>query len=93
MYEILKLRLHGFSAYKIARKLNQDPPMVYKSLKAGKRNFAEIDKMLMELKGLGWPEKLAEIEKANRVHERRAVMRSQVSENPSRSEEIPIKLG
>jgi hypothetical protein len=67
--------------------------MVYKSLKAAKRNFAEIDKMLMELKRLGWPEKLAEVEKANRVHERRAVMRSQVSETQSRSEEIPIKLG
>jgi hypothetical protein len=93
MHEILKLRLQGFSAYKIARKLNQDPPMVYKSLKAAKRNFAEIDKMLMELKALGWPEKLAEVEKANRVHERRAVMRSQVSETQSRSEEIPIKLG
>ena len=93
MYEILKLRLQGFSAYKIARKLNQDPPMVYKSLKAAKQNFAEIDKMLMELKALGWPQKLAEIETTNRVQQKRTVLRAQVSETQGRSEEIAIKLG
>ena len=92
MHEILKLRLQGFSAYKIARKLNQDPPMVYKSLKAGKRNFAEIDKMLMELKALGWPEKLPEIESqiSRRAHQKRTVAQETV---PTRSEEIAFKLG
>lgn len=93
MHEILKLRLQGFSAYKIARKLNQDPPMVYKSLKAGKRNFAEIDKMVMELKALGWPEKLVEIEIGSRVQQRRTVVRAQGSETQGRSEEIAFKLG
>jgi len=92
MHEILKLRLQGFSAYKIARKLNQDPPMVYKSLKAGKRNFAEIDKMLMELKALGWPEKLPEIESqiSRRAHQKRTVAQETLL---TQSEEIAIKLG
>jgi hypothetical protein len=92
MHEILKLRLQGFSAYKIARKLNQDPPMVYKSLKAGKRNFAEIDKMLMELKALGWPEKLPEVESqiSRGAQQKRTVAQETV---PTRSEEIAIKLG
>jgi len=92
MFEILKLRLQGFSAYKIARKLNQDPPMVYKSLKAGKRNFAEIDKMLMELKALGWPEKLPEIASKIRrgAQQNRTVAQETV---PIRSEEIAFKLG
>ena len=92
MHEILKLRLQGFSAYKIARKLNQDPPMVYKSLKAAKRNFAEIDKMLLELKALGWPEKLAQIENENRVQQKRTFVRPRASETSSRPEEIPIKF-
>ena len=92
MHEILKLRLQGFSAYKIARKLNQDPPMVYKSLKAGKRNFAEIDKMLMELKALGWPEKLPEVESqiSRGTQQKRTVAQETLL---TRSEEIAFKLG
>ena len=62
MHEILKLNLQGLSAYKIARKLSLDPPTVYGSLKAAKENFAKTDKMLDELKALGWPNRLPEVE-------------------------------
>ena len=93
MHQILKLYLQGLSAYKIARKLNLDPPMVYTSLKAAKKNFVEADKMIIELKKLGWPDKLAETKKANRTHERRTAAQAQVSVTPARSEEIAIKLG
>ena len=107
MFEILKLYLQGLSAYKIARKLNLDPPVVYASLKAAKTNFATVDKMIDELKACGWPEKLAEVE--NRIsacayaQEKRAlhldvptpaIAQGQASETvPTRSEEIAIKLG
>ena len=63
MHEILKLNLQGLSAYKIARKLGLDPPTVYASLSSAKMNFAAADKMLGELKALGWPERLPEIER------------------------------
>jgi len=74
MFEILKLTLQGFSAYQIARKLNLDPPTVYTSLKAAKKNFPKAGKMLKELHDLGWPEKLPEIEKQirNRSPQKRA---------------------
>lgn len=62
MFKILKLNLQGHSAYQVARKLSMDPPTVYTSLKAAKRNFAKADAMLNELKALGWPLKLPEIE-------------------------------
>jgi hypothetical protein len=93
MHQILKLYLQGLSAYKIARKLNLDPPMVYASLKAAKKNFVEADKMIIELKKLGWPDKLTEAKKANRLQQRRTAAQAQVSETPARSEEIAIKLG
>lgn len=70
MLEILKLRLQGYSAYKIARKLNLDPPTVYRGLDFATKNFAEVEKMLAELKGLGWPEKLVEVEKQVRTNRR-----------------------
>jgi len=57
MHEILKLSLQGLSAYKIARKLNLDPPSVYAGLKAAKKNFPEVQRMLNELRELGWPTK------------------------------------
>jgi len=92
MFEILKLYLQGLSAYKIARKLNLDPPMVYASLKAAKTNFAEIEKMIKELKALGWPEKLPEIESqiSRGAQQKRTVAQETL---PTRSEEIAIKLG
>jgi len=62
MFEILKLRLQGYSAYKIARKLNLDPPTVYRGLDFAEKNFATVEKMLIELKTLGWPMKLPEVE-------------------------------
>jgi hypothetical protein len=86
MLEILKLNLQGFSAYKIARKLGFDPPTVYASLKAAKQNFREADKMLTELKALGWPMKLPEVEEQIRnrnPHKKKAVTES----------EIAIKMG
>jgi hypothetical protein len=49
MFQILKLHLQGLSAYRIARKLNLDPPMVYASLKAAKTNFGEAENMLTQL--------------------------------------------
>jgi hypothetical protein len=92
MFEILKLRLQGFSAYKIARKLNLDPPTVYRGLNFAEKNFVEVDKMLTELKALGWPEKLPKIASqiSRRAHQNRTVTQETL---PTRSEEIAIKLG
>jgi hypothetical protein len=72
--------------------LDQDPPTVYVSLKAAKQNFAEADKMLGELKALGWPEKLPEIASKIRrgAQQKRTVAQETV---PTRSEEIAFKLG
>ena len=70
MFEVLKLYLQGFSAYRIARKLSLDPPAVYASLKSAKQNFVQADKMLTELKVLGWPTKLLEAEGQIRNRER-----------------------
>jgi len=56
MFNILKLNLQGFSPYIIARKLEMDQPSVYVSLKAAKTNFKEVNRMLQELKSLGWSE-------------------------------------
>jgi hypothetical protein len=86
MLEILKLHLEGNSAYKIARKLNLDPPTVYASLKAAKRNFAQADKMLTELKALGWPMKLPEVEEQIRNKTSR-------KKKPVTETEIAIKMG
>jgi transcriptional regulator len=92
MFEILKLYLQGLSAYKIARKLKLDSPMVYASLKAAKTNFAEAEKMIKELKALGWPEKLPEVESqiSRGAQQNRTVAQETV---PTRSEEIAFKLG
>jgi transcriptional regulator len=90
MHEILKLRLQGLSAYKIARKLEVEPPTVYAALKAAKQNFPEAEKMINELRALGWPSKLVEVERAQ---QRRIAAHTQPLETPTRSEEIPIKLG
>jgi hypothetical protein len=84
MHEILKLNLQGLSAYKIARKLNLDPPTVYASLKAAKQNFARADKMLDELKALGWPQNLPKIEQQ---------IRNKSPTSPTTKEEIPLKMG
>jgi len=73
MLSILKLNLRGYSAYRIARELEIDPPTVYASLKAARKNFAEAEKMLMELKAIGWPEKMPEIKRGTQqstLHER-----------------------
>jgi hypothetical protein len=86
MFEILKLRLQGYSAYKIARKLNLDPPTVYRGLNFAEKNFAEVDKMLTELKASGWPLKLPEVEEQIRnrnPHKKKAVTET----------EIAIKMG
>lgn len=86
MFEILKLHLEEHSAYKIARKLNLDPPTVYASLKAAKRNFAQADKMLTELKASGWPLKLPEVEE--QIRNRNSRKKKTVTET-----EIAIKMG
>lgn len=83
MFEILKLNLQGFSAYKIARKLDLDPPSVYESLKAAKTNFAYADNMLTKLKALGWPTKMPEV--ASQIRSR--------SPQNKKETEIAIKLG
>ncbi len=90
MLEILKLRLQGLSAYRIARKLEVDPPTVYAGLKAARKNFAAADEMISELKARGWPQKLEEIEKHNseRIQEKK-----RATQQASRNEEIAIKLG
>ena len=61
-FKVLKMTLQGLSPYKIARKLGIDPPSVYSSLEAAKRNFPKADEMVTELKALGWPDKLPEIQ-------------------------------
>ena len=71
---------------KIARKLDLDPPTIYSSLKAAKRNFAKADKMLTELKALGWPTKLPEIEQQIRSKSPKKLVKPETSE-------IAIKLG
>jgi hypothetical protein len=86
MYEALKLNLQGLSVYKIARRLNLDPPAVYPSLKSAKKNFAAADKMLSELKALGWPEQLPEIERKIRSG-------SPKERKTMASVEIPFKMG
>ena len=58
MVQILKLRLEGKSPYKIARTLDLDPPSVYRTIKRANKNFVEAERMLQELKALGWPSKL-----------------------------------
>jgi hypothetical protein len=83
MFEILKLNLQGFSAYKIARKLDMDPPSVYESLKAAKTNFAYADNMLTELKALGWPTKMPEV--TSQIRSR--------SPQSKKTSEIAIKMG
>jgi hypothetical protein len=66
--------------------------MVYVSLKAAKTNFAEAEKMIKELKALGWPEKVPEVESqiSRRAHQNRTVAQETLL---TRSEEIAIKLG
>ena len=96
MFQILKLHLQGLSAYKIARKLGLDPPMVYASLKAAKTNFAQAENMLTQLKTVGWPTRLPEIEKQihARAHQKRTVQTPNLEEsNPVHSEEIALKFG
>ena len=91
MFDILKLHLQGLSSYRIARKLNMDPPSVYTSLKAAKGNFAEVDKMLTELKALGWPDKLNEVEQT--IRSRSAITRKVILEKPELKQEIAFKMG
>jgi len=92
MFDILKLNLQGLSPYKIARKLTMDPPSVYISLKAAKTNFAEADKMLADLKALGWPDRLNEVEQA--IRSRSAITRKIVLEQmPEPEQEIAFKMG
>jgi hypothetical protein len=93
MLQILKLRLQGDTGYKIARKLKIDPPEAYRTLKTANANFLEADRMLEELKQLGWPGKLKEVQTVNQAQKRRRIARQQVPETSSRSEEIAIKLG
>jgi len=91
MFDILKLNLQGLSPYKIARKLTMDPPSVYTSLKAAKTNFAEADKMIQELKALGWPNKLTEVEQT--IRSRSAITRKVIQKKPEPSQEIAFKMG
>jgi hypothetical protein len=65
--------------------------MVYASLKAAKTNFGEAENMLTQLKALGWPARLPDVEKQirARVHQKRAAQ----APNPTQSEEVALKLG
>jgi hypothetical protein len=87
MFKILTLNLKGKSCYAIARELDMDPPTVYVSLKAAKKNFAEAETMLTELKALGWPIKLAEIQKE--IRKKSPKERAEAKPTP----EIAMKLG
>lgn len=56
---ILKIQLaERVSTYKIARKLNRAPSSVYRSIGLAKENLARAEKLLSELKQLGYPEGL-----------------------------------
>jgi len=55
---VLELVLEGFSAYTIARKLEKDPPIVYRSTNNAHRKLREAEKDLEWAKQLGFPEKL-----------------------------------
>ena len=67
---ILKIQLaEQISAYKIARKLNRAPSSVYRSIGLAKENLHKVEKVLFELKQLGYPDGL-EIKK-KRAEKRR----------------------
>jgi len=55
---VLQLILQDFSAYTIARKLEKDPPTVYRSINNARRKLLEAEKDLEWAKQLGFPEKL-----------------------------------
>jgi hypothetical protein len=92
MFQILKLKIQGDTAYRIARKLNMDPPQVYRTLEFAKANFQEANRMIEELKRLGWPEILkTDTPTAGKTEKKRRT--AQTSKVPARSEMITIKLG
>lgn len=93
MFEILKLRLQGDTGYKIARKLKIDPPEAYRTLKTAHTNFMEAAKMLEELRRLGWPTKLTELQNADQDVKERRIRQKEETETSARSIEIPVKLG
>lgn len=84
MFEILKLHLEGKSAYFIAREFAMDPPSIYRCLKTAERNFEETERMLAELKALGWPAKLAEVKQE---------LRNRSPRRAATEEPIALKLG
>jgi hypothetical protein len=86
MHQVLKLNMQGLSAYQIARRLSVAPTTVYTSLNVAKKNFVAADKMLDELKGLGWPDRLPEIERKIRSG-------SPKERKTMASVEIPFKMG
>jgi len=57
-HQVLELMLQGFSAYTIARKLEKDPPTVYRSINNARKKLLEAEKDLEWAKQLGFPEKL-----------------------------------
>jgi len=86
MFEILQLHLEGLSAYKIARKLNLDPPTVYASLKAAEKNFVQARLWIRELEAKGFPDSLASVKGLIRSKGARMARTEKV-------EEIALKLG
>ncbi|MDH5462502.1 MAG: hypothetical protein OEX09_09825 [Candidatus Bathyarchaeota archaeon] len=58
MFQALKLQLQGASPYEIARIQKRNPPAVYDSLKAAKRNFWIVKLQLEELELLGFSAKI-----------------------------------
>jgi len=93
MHDVLMLHLQGYSAYRIARKLNLDPPSVYAGLKAAKQNFRLADEMIMDLKARGWPAKLAEVEQQLSNNSRKKQQPTRIIAQGLRKEEIALKLG
>ena len=92
MFQILKLKIQGDTAYRIARKLNLDTSQVYRTLEFAKANFEEANRMIEELKRLGWPEILkTETPTGSKTEKKRRT--AQTSKVPARSEMIAIKLG
>ena len=56
--QVLELIIDGNSAYAIARKLEKDPPTIYRARDNARKKLEEAEKDLEWARQLGFPEKL-----------------------------------
>ena len=69
--QVLELMLQGNSGYAVARKLEKDPPTVYRARDNARKKLEEAEKDLEWAKKLGFPEKLARAQKPTKEPELR----------------------